>query len=174
MLLSFRAISHNLFDFSTEQDGGNLISAFGGKPSPGPATFHNNLVSNPGRGVMWFDCPFGKLEIRKNHIIARTTATSREDCLFGFHAESDFGSITLKDNRVECLGTPRPLVRNDESGTAGSREAAQVRLWSRRRTEGRRVADFAKTLRLRTKGKGAPESSQFLIGIVSSYTKPFP
>ena len=45
-------IDHNLFDFDTKQDVGNLISGFGKAPAKGPAVFHNNLVNNPGRGVI--------------------------------------------------------------------------------------------------------------------------
>jgi nitrous oxidase accessory protein len=74
-------IDHNLFDFDVEKDGGNLISGFGGKAAPGPAWFHNNLVSNPGRGVIWNERAFTELVVRNNHIITRTTATPRKDGL---------------------------------------------------------------------------------------------
>jgi hypothetical protein len=109
-------ISHNLFDFDVEKDGGNLISAFGNVPARGPASFHNNLVSNPGRGVMWMDGQYRDLEIRNNHIIARTTATPREDGLFGFPKGCDFSGFRMVDNVIECEGIARPLFRNDESG----------------------------------------------------------
>jgi hypothetical protein len=109
-------IDHNLFDFDTAQDGGNLISSFGDVAAPGPAYFHNNLVSNPGRGVMWMNEPYGQLEVRNNHIIARTTATLRDDGLFGFNDGSNFDQFRFVDNKIECLGTPRPLFRNDASG----------------------------------------------------------
>jgi hypothetical protein len=72
-------ISHNLFDFDLEKDRGNLISAFGKAPAPGPALFHNNLVSNPGRGVIWMNEPYDKLVVRNNHIITRTTVTPRQE-----------------------------------------------------------------------------------------------
>lgn len=75
-------IDHNLFDFSIDDDGGNLISGFGKAGAPGPAWFHNNLVSNPGRGVIWINEPYSNLEVRNNHIIARTTATPRTEGLF--------------------------------------------------------------------------------------------
>ncbi|MFZ4507305.1 MAG: right-handed parallel beta-helix repeat-containing protein [Fimbriimonas sp.] len=109
-------IDHNLFDFSAELDGSNLISAFGDAAAPGPATFHNNLVSNPGRGVIWMNEPYGRLEVRNNHIVARTTKTPRTDGLFGFHTQSDFRTFSFRDNIIECRGLQRPLFRNDESG----------------------------------------------------------
>ena len=108
-------IDHNLFDFDTKQDHGNLISAFGDVAAPGPASFHNNLVSNPGRGVIWINEVFNNLEIRNNHIITRTTATPRDEGLFGFNGGSDFKTISIKDNRIECIGQPRPLLRANES-----------------------------------------------------------
>ena len=108
-------IDHNLFDFDVRKDGGNLISGFGKAAAPGPAKFHNNLVSNPGRGVIWINEIFNNLEIRNNHIIARTTATPRQEGLFGFNPSCDFKTITIKDNIIECQGQARPLLRCKES-----------------------------------------------------------
>jgi len=108
-------IDHNLFDFDVNSDGGNLISAFGRMKAPGPAVFHNNLVSNPGRGVIWIKEPYDRLTVRHNHIITRTTVTPREDGLFGLNSRSDFSSIQITDNIIECIGQPRPLLRNDTS-----------------------------------------------------------
>mgnify|MGYP000969632955 CR=1 FL=1 len=107
-------IDHNLFDFDVRKDHGNLISGFGKAAAPGPASFHNNLVSNPGRGVIWINEVFNRLEIRNNHVITRTTATPRKDGLFGFHRGCDFTTITLRDNIIECQGQARPLLRGDE------------------------------------------------------------
>ena len=111
-------IDHNLFDFDPAKDGGNLISAFGNVPAKGPASFHNNLVNNPGRGVMWMNEPYANLEVRNNHIIARTTKTPRTDGLFGFNDKSDFKTFSFTGNIIECIGTARPLFRNDASGGA--------------------------------------------------------
>jgi len=108
-------IDHNLFDFDVQQDGGNLISGFGKAPAPGPASFHHNLVSCPGRGVIWINEPFANLHIHHNHIVARTTATPRTEGLFGFHQACDFTTFRFTDNIIECEGTPRPLFRNDAS-----------------------------------------------------------
>ena len=111
-------IDHNLFDFDPAEDHGNLISGFGKAPARGPAVFHNNLVSNPGRGVVWINEPFDHFTARNNHILCRTTATPRTEGLFGFHPDCDFRTIVIKDNVVECVGQSRPLLRKDESYSA--------------------------------------------------------
>lgn len=111
-------IDHNLFDFKTDKDHGNLISGFGKAPAKGPAVFHNNLVSNPGRGVIWINEPYDRITVRNNHIVTRTTATPRTEGLFGFNTNSDFGTISIVDNIVECRGTARPLLRREESYAA--------------------------------------------------------
>ncbi len=108
-------ISRNLFDFDTQKDHGNLISGFGKATANGPASFHNNLVNNPGRGVICMDEIYNNLEIRNNHIITRTTVTPRKDGLFGFNPGGDFKTITLRDNVIECQGQARPLLRCNES-----------------------------------------------------------
>lgn len=108
-------IDHNLFDFDPEKDGGNLISAFGRAPAAGPALFHNNLVNNPGRGVIWIKEPYDNLTVRNNHIITRTTATPRTEGLFGLNGKSDFKTIRIADNVIECIGQARPLLRGEPS-----------------------------------------------------------
>jgi len=108
-------IDHNLFDFDPAMDHGNLISGFGQAAAKGPASFHDNRVSNPGRGVIWINEPFDNLEVRNNHVVTRTTATPRKDGLFGFNPKCDFKTITIRDNVIECEGQPRPLFRNKES-----------------------------------------------------------
>lgn len=108
-------IDHNLFDFDPAKDHGNLISGFGKADAKGPARFHNNLVSNPGRGVIWINEVFDNLEVRNNHVVTRTTATPRTEGLFGFNGKCDFKTIVIKDNRIECEGTARPLLRGRES-----------------------------------------------------------
>ena len=104
-------IDHNLFDFDAKADHGNLISGFGDADAKGPAVIHNNLVSNPGRGVIWINEVFNHLEVRNNHILTRTTATPRSEGLFGFNPKCDFKTIVFKDNLIECVGEPRPLLR---------------------------------------------------------------
>lgn len=111
-------IDHNLFDFDPAKDHGNLISGFGKAAAKGPARFHNNLVNNPGRGVIWINEPYGNLEISNNHIVTRTTATPRTDGLFGFNSQCDFTTIHIRNNIIECLGQARPLLRAKESYAA--------------------------------------------------------
>lgn len=108
-------IDHNLFNFDVKKDGGNLISAFGKAAANGPASFHNNLVNNPGRGVIWMNEVFNNLDIRSNHIVTRTTVTPRGEGLFGFNPGSDFKTIAIQDNLIECEGQARPLLRCKES-----------------------------------------------------------
>ena len=108
-------IDHNLFDFDVKKDHGNLISGFGKAAAKGPASFHNNLVNNPGRGVIWINEPYNNLVIRNNHIVTRTTATPRKEGLFGFNSACDFKTIVIRDNIIECIGQSRPLLRSKES-----------------------------------------------------------
>lgn len=111
-------IDRNLFDFDPTKDHGNAISAFGKTPASGPASFHNNLVATPGRGVIWMNEPYARLDVCNNHIVARPTATPRTDGLFGFHSACDFATFRFADNIIECIGPARPLFRNDENGLA--------------------------------------------------------
>ncbi|MEZ6141794.1 MAG: right-handed parallel beta-helix repeat-containing protein [Zavarzinella sp.] len=108
-------IDHNLFDFDLKKDHGNLISGFGQAAAKGPATFHHNLVNNPGRGVIWINEVYNYLAVRNNHIRTQTTATPRKEGLFGFNKESDFSTIEISDNIIECIGESRPLLRNEAS-----------------------------------------------------------
>lgn len=121
-------IDHNLFDFDPKKDHGNLISGFGKAPAKGPGKFHNNLVSNPGRGVIWINEPYSNLEIRNNHVIARTTSTPRKDGFFGFNKDCDFKTIAIRDNIIDCQGQARPLLRSNESYGATIENNALVNL----------------------------------------------
>ncbi len=108
-------IDHNLFDFSTNLDAGNLITSFGDAPSPGATNFHDNFVKNPGRGIFWARGIYNNITIANNHIVTNTTVTPRTDGLFGLNPDNDFSTISIKNNIIECIGTPRPLFRNTES-----------------------------------------------------------
>jgi len=109
------AVDHNLFDFDTEEDGGNLISGFSKVTAPGPTDFHHNLVRNPGRGLFWDEGPYNRYAFHHNHVIGKTTRTPRTDGLFGFDKETDFSTISIRHNIIELTGTERPLMRNDAS-----------------------------------------------------------
>ncbi|MEL7237897.1 MAG: right-handed parallel beta-helix repeat-containing protein, partial [Planctomycetota bacterium] len=117
-------IDHNLFDFDQADDRGNLITVFGSSSQnvqPGPISFHDNNVKNPGRGIFWSDLPHDELSFVRNHIIAdETTPSQFPQGLFGFRpakgdAETDFATIDILDNIIEVLGEARPLLRNDPS-----------------------------------------------------------
>lgn len=108
-------MDHNFFDFDPAKDHGNLISGFGKAPASGPAVFHNNVIKNPGRGVVWINEPYNHLVVRNNYIIANTTATPRDEGLFGFDAACDFSTIQIRNNYIQCVGQSRPLLRNEES-----------------------------------------------------------
>ena len=153
-------VHHNLFDFDPEQDGGNLISGFGKAPAFGPAEFHNNLVSNPGRGVIWINEPYDNLVVRNNHIVARTTATPRTEGLFGLNGKSDFSTIAIVDNVVECIGQPRPLLRQEESYKAIIRNNRLVNVSDTDRYENRQTGAKA----------GLEEPLQFRCGVHGEMT----
>ncbi|MGC6426107.1 MAG: right-handed parallel beta-helix repeat-containing protein [Akkermansiaceae bacterium] len=150
-------ISHNLFDFPTDRDHGNLISAFGKAPAKGPAIFHNNLVKNPGRGLIWMNEPYAHLTVRNNHIITNTTATPRKDGLFGFNPNSDFSTFLFKENIIECSGLTRPLFRNEAS--------------YRSQLEGNRLINVSDSDRFKTTQKAGLEAPlKFTCGVRGEIT----
>lgn len=153
-------IDHNLFEFDPAKDHGNLISGFGQAAAKGPASFHHNLVSNPGRGVIWINEVYNNLEIYRNHIIARTTKTPRVEGLFGFNTKADFSTISLRDNIIECEGQARPLFRNKESYSA--------KLENNRYTN---VSDAAQLKDQATKNSpGLEEPLKFTCGVHDEWT----
>lgn len=111
-------INNNVFAFDVDRDHGNLISSFGSEPAEGPTKFHNNLIINPGRGIFWSRGVYDGFSFYNNHVIANETITSRVDGLFGFHSQTDFNTIEIKDNLIQVNGTSRPLMRNDASYSA--------------------------------------------------------
>ena len=117
-------IDHNLFDFPTSDDGGNLISGFDAVAAvPGGTKMHDNLIRNPGRGLYWNEGVYNNFAFYNNHVRGATTVTPRTEGLFDFRpardgATTDFKTIGIRDNIVELTGTPRPLMRNSESYAA--------------------------------------------------------
>ncbi len=107
-------VNSNLFDFSTADDGGNLVANFGTQPSEGPTFFFNNRIRNPGRGVFWSEGPFDRFFFYNNHVIADTL--TRTSGFFGLDRENGFNTVMLRDNVIENTTlNPRPLMRNEES-----------------------------------------------------------
>jgi hypothetical protein len=117
-------IDHNLFDFSPQDDGGNLISSFDAVPAAlGGTKIHDNLIKNPGRGIYWNEGVYNGFAFYNNHVQGQTTVTPRTEGLFDFRptrndATTDFSTIEIRDNIIELIGTPRPLMRNPESYAA--------------------------------------------------------
>lgn len=124
-------VENNVFDFAATDDGGNLMSSF--DPSsqnplaPGPVTFRNNLVINPGRGVFWSDVVYNNLTFANNHVFANESTPSQfPQGLFSFRAFSpaqggqttNFATIFLLDNVVDVLGTSRPFIRQTSTYAA--------------------------------------------------------
>ena len=135
-------VDHNLFDFSTAKDGGNLISAWSAT-SQGPTVFHNNLIKNPGRGVFWSEEVYNNISFYRNHVVANETVTPRTDGLFGFNSNTDFSTVSIRDNIIEVVGLPRKLVRNAASRTA--------------RIENNRLVNVADTADYANPQTGAPQ-----------------
>ncbi|MEM7559343.1 MAG: hypothetical protein AAF394_09475, partial [Planctomycetota bacterium] len=117
-------IDNNVFDFSILADGGNLITNFGSQVVPGPTSFTNNLVVNPGRGLFSTGGVHNELTFANNLVIANQTITPRQEGLIGLKVSdnngnaTDFSTVTVKDNIVEVRGLERSLFRNEESFTA--------------------------------------------------------
>lgn len=110
-------INNNLFDFPTSDDNGNLIFGHKSKRATGvkgQTLMYNNLIKNPGRGIFWTQVPYNNFSFYNNHVKANTTTMKYG--FFGMHEDTDFSTITIKDNIIE--NTPakkRPLMRNQQS-----------------------------------------------------------
>ncbi len=107
-------VHNNLFDFKTEKDGGNLISSWSDN-SDGPTFFHDNHIKNPGRGIFWAENVYNNFNFYNNHVIANKTVTPRKEGLFGFNPSTDFSTMAITDNIIQCYDQDRPLFRNSES-----------------------------------------------------------
>ncbi len=108
-------VNHNVFNLNPEKDKGNLISNFSTEPAQGPTKFHNNLILNPGRGVVWHKGIYNNFSFYNNEVIANKTATPRRDGFLGFHPGTDFSTIEIRDNIIRSNGISRPLMRNQAS-----------------------------------------------------------
>jgi hypothetical protein len=111
-------VDHNFFDFDRTKDPGNLISNFAQEAAEGPTKFHDNEIRYPGRGLFWSEGIYNQFHFYNNRVITTTTVTPRNDGLFGLNTGCDFSTIEIKDNIIECIGLPRPLMRNNASYSA--------------------------------------------------------
>ncbi len=110
-------VDNNLFDFDVNRDEGNLISCW--TPyTDGSTKFHDNLIKNPGRGVFWSEHVYNGFQFYNNHVITNTTTTPRNEGLFGFNSGTNFSTIKIENNIIECFGLSRPLMRNSQSYNA--------------------------------------------------------
>jgi len=104
-------VDHNLFDFATSWDDGNLLSCWPAGLASGPYEFHNNLIKNPGRGLCWIADGQNNVSWHNNHVIANKTHTPRTDGLFGILGSTNYSTVSIKDNIFECREIQRPLMR---------------------------------------------------------------
>ncbi|MEM8736338.1 MAG: hypothetical protein AAGG44_19065, partial [Planctomycetota bacterium] len=117
-------IDGNVFEFEITADGGNLLTNFGAVPVPGPTSFTNNLVVNPGRGLFATNGVYNNLTFDNNLVIGNQTINPRTEGLIGLKAAdnqgntTDFSTINVNNNIVELRGLERPLFRNPESFAA--------------------------------------------------------
>ncbi len=104
-------INNNLFDFEGTDQGGNLITSFG-YVGQGATDFHNNLIKNPGRGIIQL-AAYDDFVFRNNHIIADASEGEfggRSLGLFGISAQTSDNftigngssyNITVGDEQIE-------------------------------------------------------------------------
>ncbi len=115
-------IDHNLFDFSTAKDVGNLITDFASGSDTagnGPTLFHDNLIKNPGRGLFNSNGHLNdNFRFYNNHVIGNTTLTPRTEGMFGFPTATHFATVAITDNIFQFNGLARPLLRNSASSAA--------------------------------------------------------
>jgi hypothetical protein len=105
-------VERNLFDFSTDADTGNLYTQFGSTGVDGPVVFSENLIKNPGRGILSSAGRADNFTFTNNHVMGEITITPRTEGLFGFRPDVDFSTIEIADNIFELTGLDRPLFKN--------------------------------------------------------------
>ena len=85
------------------------VRARGRAAAAGPAIFHNYLVSNPGRGVIWINEPYNNLVVRNNHIVTRTTVTPRTEGLFGLNEGAKIEVLGTEAGKIQRIGMAEKL-----------------------------------------------------------------
>ena len=112
---SYLIVENNFFEFETDDPGGNLFTDHSNHTILRNIRIHNNQISNVGRGIYWSKgCPSVNVSIKNNHLKSVPTDPVMDFGFFQFSSGTNFTSIDIKDNIVECSADlPRPLLRND-------------------------------------------------------------
>ncbi len=111
-------VEENIFAFSPEADGGNLVSTFGNEyPTyPEGMVFRRNMILNPGRGIFWSDSSVNGLDFENNHVYVVPTQNDRTTPMFDFNPSGNLANVTLADNIIEMDGVSRPLFNGAIAG----------------------------------------------------------
>ncbi|MEM6550520.1 MAG: carbohydrate-binding protein [Planctomycetota bacterium] len=83
-------IYNNLFDFEADDQGGHMFVSFEDATGEGPTDVYNNLIKNPGRGLVDF-ASYDNFTFRNNHVVADASEGEfggRTSGLFGINAQN--------------------------------------------------------------------------------------
>ncbi|MEM6691595.1 MAG: glycosyl hydrolase family 28-related protein, partial [Planctomycetota bacterium] len=100
-------VDSNVFEFDINQDGGNLFANFGSTEVTGSLSFTNNLVVNPGRGLMFNNGVQNDFTFANNLVIGNQTINPRTEGMLGVRTsdnqgnEVDFSTWQVVDNMFE-------------------------------------------------------------------------
>jgi len=111
---SYMKFESNYFDFPLEHDGGHLYTEYARKGTEEHVIMRNNQMRNPGRALIWSaGGAYKNYRFENNHVKAHKTLTPRTEGLIHFVGRSDFETISIRDNIIECIGLARPMLDND-------------------------------------------------------------
>ena len=130
-------VDHNLFDIDPADDRGNLFVTFGDGTDqiiPGELSIHDNLIRNPGRGLIALSRPHENIAFFNNHVLADETVPNTVDtdanlAFFKLPGDRDFdgngvidpdevvdwSTISIQDNLFEVVGGQRRLLGREDS-----------------------------------------------------------
>ena len=100
-------VNHNLFESTKSVVVGWLHNV-----EAGPMVFHDNLIKDPDYGGV-FELngdAVNNVSFYNNHIRANE-AKSRTESFFNMPGNTNWNTITVKDNIIECFKAARPLFR---------------------------------------------------------------
>jgi hypothetical protein len=123
-------VDRNLFRFTVDEDNGNLLTQQAPNLEPleavpvaqGPSVFQNNLIENPGRGLLTAGAVQNGYSFSNNHVRMLSGATQAEG-LFGFvrpaaatatmaaNPGTNLSTITIANNIFDVSGVSRPLLK---------------------------------------------------------------